>query len=228
MVLQQTHSAPRAQPRLDPNRILGISSTLAINVLALSFLLAPMTIPAPPRVVDPPPGIEVVPIVEIKPPTPVPPQEVRVVPRQTQPQPAQRTTPSPQPAIDIPVLVDAGIPVTEAIADTAVATDAPPSLDPPSGPVTGMQLEYVRATPPPYPRDGITQGLQGVVLLRVLVGVDGKPVEVSIEKSSGHRVLDREAQRHVLRNWTFRPATRDGHAVQAIGIVPIDFTLDRG
>ena len=64
--------------------------------------------------------------------------------------------------------------------------------------------------------------------LALLVGTDGKPIEVSVEKSSGHRVLDREAQRHVQRTWTFRPAMRDGQAVQAVGIVPIDFNLDRG
>ena len=91
-----------------------------------------------------------------------------------------------------------------------------------------MQLEYGKATPPPYPRVAISDGVEGVVLLRVLVGTDGKPIEVSVEKSSGHRVLDREAQRHVQRTWTFRPAMRDGQAVQAVGIVPIDFNLDRG
>ena len=225
MVLQQTHSVPKAQPRLDSNRILGISSTLALNVLALSFLLAPMTIPAPPTVTEPVRGIEVVDIVPIKP-TPKPP-EVEVVQRRTPPQPTQRTVPAEQPTIDVPILADAGIPVIEAFTDAPVASDAAPSIEP-SGPVTGMQLEYVKATPPPYPRTAITGGAEGVVLLRVLVGTDGRPVEVTVEKSSGHRVLDREAQRHVLRNWTFRPATRDGQPVQAVGIVPIDFSLDRG
>ena len=225
MVLQQTHSVPRAQPRLDSNRILGISSTLALNVRALSFLLAPMTIPSPPTVAEPARGIEVVDIVPIKP-TPKPP-EVEVVQRRTPPQPTQRTAPTVPPAIDIPVLVDAGIPVTETFTETPPASDTAPSIEP-SGPVTGMQLEYVKATPPPYPRVAIVDGLEGVVLLRVLVGTDGKPVEVTVEKSSGHRVLDREAQRHVLRHWTFRPATRDGQPVQAVGIVPIDFNLDRG
>jgi len=225
MVLQQTHSVPKAQPRLDSNRILGISSTLALNVLALSFLLAPMTIPAPPSVAVPRPVIEVVDIVPIKRETPPP--EVEVVQRRTPPQPTQRTAPTVPPAIDIPVLVDAGIPVTETFTETPPASDTAPSIEP-SGPVTGMQLEYVKATPPPYPRVAIVDGVEGVVLLRVLVGTDGKPVEVTVEKSSGHRVLDREAQRHVLRNWTFRPATRDGQPVQAVGIVPIDFNLDRG
>ena len=225
MVLQQTHSVPRAQPRLDPNRIFGLSSTLALNVLALSFLLAPMTIPAPPKVAEPVRGIEVVDIVPIK--RPPPPPEVEVVQRRTPPQPTQRTAPTAQPIIDIPVLADAGIPVIETSTEIAVASETPPTLEP-AGPMTGMQLEYVKATPPPYPRVAITDGVEGVVLLRVLVGTDGKPIEVSIEKSSGHRVLDREAQRHVLRTWTFRPAMRDGQAVQAVGIVPIDFNLDRG
>lgn len=226
MVLQQTRSVPKAQPRLDSNCILGISSTLALNVLALSFLLAPMTMPAPPTVAEPRTGLEVVPIVPIKRPTPVP-QEVKIVPPQKTPQPVQRTAPTAPPAIDIPVLVDAGIPVTEAFTEVPPASDTPPSIES-AGPVTGMQLEYVKATPPPYPRVAIVDGVEGVVLLRVLVGTDGKPVEVTVEKSSGHRVLDREAQRHVLRNWTFRPATRDGQPVQAVGIVPIDFNLDRG
>ncbi len=226
MVLQQTHSVPRAQPRLDSNRILGISSTLALNVLALSFLLAPMTIPSPPPVVERKPDIHVVDIVPIQRETP-PPPEVEVVRPRTPPQPAQRTAPAEQPAVDVPILVDAGIPVTETSADAPVASDAAPSIEP-SGPMTGMQLEYVKATPPPYPRAAITGGAEGVVLLRVLVGTDGRPVEVTIERSSGHRVLDREAQRHVLRQWTFRPAMRDGQPVQAVGIVPIDFNLDRG
>ena len=64
--------------------------------------------------------------------------------------------------------------------------------------------------------------------LRILVDTDGRPLEVRIEQSSGHAILDREALRHVQRHWTFRPALRDGQPVQAVGIVPIDFHLDRG
>ena len=59
----------------------------------------------------------------------------------------------------------------------------------------------------------------------MLVDVDGKPLQVSIHRSSGNRELDRAAQQHILRRWTFRPAMRDGRAVQAIGLVPIDFKL---
>lgn len=226
MVLQQTRTVHgKAQPRLDFNRILGISSTLALNVLALLFLLMPMTLPGPvplpvkdmqwewiepkPRPTQPPP---VVPIEQKR--TPAQPQPVRRVETQA-------------PPIEQLVVPDGTEQATPPVVDIPTGDIAPPAADA-SGPVEGMALRYIDATAPPYPRAAITGGLEGVVLLRVLVDLDGKPVEVSIEKSSGHRVLDREAQRHVLRHWTFQPAMRDGQAVQAVGLVPIDFTLDRG
>lgn len=230
MVLQQTHSVPRkAQPsRLDFNRILGISSTLALNVLALSFLLMPMTLPSPPPVAEPKPDLRLVDVVPIRPVTPPPPvvKIVEPTPR-PQPQPAIRETVDPRPAIDVPILVEQGIAVPESVLDAAPTNDAPPSIEP-SGPVLGMQLQYERAPSPSYPRAAIQRGLEGTVLLRVLVDTDGSPLEVGIERSSGHAVLDREAVRHVQRSWHFRPAMRDGQAVQAVGLVPIEFTLGRG
>lgn len=228
MVLQQTRSIPRkAQPsRLDFNRILGISSTLALNVLALSMLLAPMTLPAPPLVAEPKSSITVVDIVPVEPVTPPPPEVVEVVRPRTTPQPQTHAQTTQAPAVDVPVLVDQGIALPEAFADAPVANDAPPSLEP-AGPVVGMQLQYAHAPSPDYPRPAIQRSLEGTVLLRVLVDVDGRPLEVGIERSSGHAVLDREALRHVQRSWTFRPAMKDGQAVQAIGIVPIEFRLGR-
>jgi periplasmic protein TonB len=69
-------------------------------------------------------------------------------------------------------------------------------------------------------------GLMGVVELEILVGVDGRPIDVRIVRSSGHRVLDQAARRTVLSKWTFVPAMRDGRAVEAIGRVPVEFRLD--
>ncbi len=65
------------------------------------------------------------------------------------------------------------------------------------------------------------------MLLQVLVGIDGKPLDVTVARGSGHRQLDEAARRHVLKRWSFRPAMQDGQAVQALGLVPIDFSLDR-
>ncbi len=69
-------------------------------------------------------------------------------------------------------------------------------------------------------------GAQGTVTLRVLVDVDGSPLEVRVERSSGNRSLDNAARAQVLRQWKFQPATDNGRAVQAYGLVPIDFKLN--
>jgi protein TonB len=66
---------------------------------------------------------------------------------------------------------------------------------------------------------------EGTVMLRVLVDVDGGPLEVTIEVSSGNRELDRAARAQVLKSWKFQPAMQDGRAVQAYGRVPVNFSL---
>lgn len=227
MVLQQAQRHPRtaAQPSLDSNRILGMSGTLALNVLAFLLLFMPMAGPPPLAVADVPRSIQVVPIEPLPPVTPRPPEPVDVVRPQPRPQPIQRTQPNTTPAAD-PVVVDEGTTWTPPQVDTVPGETGPADIAPP-GPVQGMRLEYARTSPPRYPRDALRNGLEGTVLLQVLVGVDGKPLEVSVHTGSGHRVLDQEAVRHVLRHWTFRPAMKDGQPVQALGLVPIEFTLDR-
>jgi periplasmic protein TonB len=228
MVLQHAHRHSRtaSHPSLDPNRIAGISGTLALNVLAFLLLLMPMAT-APPALplLEEKRNPELVPVVPVEPVTVERPERVDVVPPQPRPQPVQRTQPTASPASD-PVVVDHGTERADPVVDTIVGDSTPP--DPaPAGPVHGMRLEYARTPPPAYPREALRRELQGVVMLEVLVDVDGKPVKVAIHASSGHRVLDQEAVRHVLRHWTFRPATRDGRAVQAVGLVPIEFRLDR-
>jgi protein TonB len=59
----------------------------------------------------------------------------------------------------------------------------------------------------------------------VLVDVDGHPIDVQVQASSGNRALDDAARKQVLKKWLFRPARRNGTPVQAIGIVPIRFTM---
>ena len=96
----------------------------------------------------------------------------------------------------------------------------------PQPPRVGVQLEYAQAPAPAYPRDALRDGVEGTVLLKVLVDVDGRPLDVQVERSSGNRSLDRAARDQVLQRWRFRPAMQDGRAVQAIGLVPVDFRLN--
>lgn len=225
MVLQQSHRRHAASPetRLDISRILGISSTMAVNVLALLLLLIPANLPPAPAL--PEPDIQLHWITPPKPKPETKPEVVEVVkPRPTPTATARPTT------VPTPVEQSMTFPDGEVFVETTVepTTDAvgPPDIAP-TGPLQGMRLEYANTPSPTYPRDAIRGNLQGTVILEVLVDVDGKPLKVSIHASSGHRILDQEAVRHVLRRWTFRPAMKDGRAMQAVGLVPIEFVLDR-
>jgi len=60
-------------------------------------------------------------------------------------------------------------------------------------------------------------------VLRVLVGSDGLPQAVEIEKSSGSRSLDLAA-RDAVRRWTFRPGTHNGAATALWARVPVAFS----
>ena len=74
---------------------------------------------------------------------------------------------------------------------------------------------------------GPCAGITGTVELEILVGIDGKPIDVLIVRSSGNRALDQAARKVVLQRWAFQPAMENGQAVQARGRVPIEFKLDR-
>ena len=62
---------------------------------------------------------------------------------------------------------------------------------------------------PSYPAISKRMGEQGKVVLRVLIGTDGAPQKVEINKSSGYERLDRQAQEAVMR-WRFVPGKRNG------------------
>ena len=191
---------------------------IALHVAALVLLLMPMSPPQSPRALDAivqPFWIrpEVTPIVP-----PPPPQDPRIRPRtDTPPHPIRIE----QPAI---VVDDSQIqaPPPDPTPDTATITE---TIAPPPGPIAAVQLQYASAPPPPYPRDAQRRRLEGTVLLEVLVDVDGTPLDVRVQTSSGHRVLDEAAREHVLKRWRFQPAMHDGRAMQAVGIVPLKFTL---
>ena len=117
---------------------------------------------------------------------------------------------------------------SERAIDTSVAAIDSGDIGVPShgtGPLPSATLEYVRAHVASLSDRELKSGMEGTVILRVLVDVDGTPLDVSIENSSGNRNLDRSALRHVLKTWRFKPAMRNGQAVQAYGLVPIDFSL---
>lgn len=227
MVLAQSHRPFPAVPRPNSARVTGLSLAIALNAMVL--LAASVLMKPPLFLQQPSESITVVDLPRDTVPTPPPPPETVPVVR------TQRL-PDPRPA---PVVPRAAVPDAspQPLAAGPVADPSPDVFAVPDGggvadpgpaapPVSGMRLQYASAPPPRYSADLIRDRAEGTVLLQVLVDVDGRPLEATIHRSSGNRRLDRLAQQHVLARWTFQPATRDGRAVQAIGLVPIDFRLD--
>ena len=59
----------------------------------------------------------------------------------------------------------------------------------------------------------------------ILVGIDGTPKDIKVEKSSGYRELDRAAL-DAARRWRFNPEIRNGRKVEGYARVPVSFNLN--
>jgi protein TonB len=213
LVLSHTASAPWSWPRVG-----AWSGALSLHVAALLLLLVPpaaMTLLPPvreityARVLDPPP-----PTKSEESPLPKPP--VRAL--EVRPKPPQARTPVQPPVAP---------PTADSTMHSQVADASPRAIDDAtSAPVDGepTALAYHTRTKIPYPREAFQSRQEGTVILRVLVGTDGIPQAVEIEKSSGSRSLD-TAARDAVRKWTFQAGTRNGIATPLWARVPVTFSL---
>jgi len=76
-------------------------------------------------------------------------------------------------------------------------------------------------TPPPaYPPELACFDKGGTVGLLLEISIDGSPVNIRVENSSGHPQLD-QAALDAVKTWRFRPATRNGAPVQTDLRVPV-------
>jgi protein TonB len=94
-----------------------------------------------------------------------------------------------------------------------VTTVAPPMVE---------SVEYVRASPPVYPRESQRKREHGTVVLRVLVDAQGRPAQIQVERSSGYERLD-SAAREAVAKFLFRPYEVNGIAQPAQVLIPIGF-----
>jgi len=212
---------PQALAGVHPDtvRIVAMSAAIALNAAALLAVMRPMVAglsldppapqtirlidhPAEPKVAPPPPiDLKPVPVKRIT----VPVRQQKIVEFAMPREPALST--------------DEG--TATAQPDTPVAPSTPAQ---PAAPVEAT-LAYVSAPAPTYPRVAIAARMQGTVTLRVLVDETGKPIDVVVETSSGHAVLDKAARAQVLASWRFQPATANGQAVKAWARIPVSFDL---
>jgi protein TonB len=230
MVLTQRHSTAHglhdAIARIQPARVLGIAGAITLNATALMLLLVPVSAPMLANMIETTPTLIYIEPAKPKPPLPDPVPIEPAKPRPTQTSQPIRTPPQTQTIAqtEAPV-IDGG---TEYVPPADPLPDTGPVGPPDTGPQISTRLEYASAPAPSYPPEALARALEGTVTLRVLVDVDGSPLSVEIERSSGHRKLDDAARRQVLRKWKFKPAIKDGQAIQVYGIVPVSFTLTRG
>ena len=104
------------------------------------------------------------------------------------------------------------------------APPAPPA--PPQDISAGQDLSYNSRLQPKYPPQAIRQRHEGTVTLMILVGVDGSPKDIKVEKSSGYRELDRAAM-DAAKKWRFNPMIRNGQKVEGYARVPVTFNLSQ-
>jgi len=83
---------------------------------------------------------------------------------------------------------------------------------------------YLNNPAPYYPVSAKRSGVQGKVLLSVVVKADGTPLSVDVSRSSGSSTLD-VAALDAVKQWRFVPAKRSGQPVQANVIVPVEFKI---
>lgn len=205
-----------------------LTTFLAVSALLHALVLLLAHRPLPETVIEPPPlsvrlaeTPSVVP--EIKPvPPPLVPKTLRPKPEQQPEIRAEPVTPS------TPVVEPAPAPVLTAPQGTSAPTVAATPPEPPRPvPVTPpvYNAAYLSNPPPDYPAVARRRGLEGVVLLSVLVNEAGLPKEIRLAKSSGTPILD-DAALGAVKGWKFVPARQGEQAVSAWVEVPIRFRLE--
>ncbi len=82
--------------------------------------------------------------------------------------------------------------------------------------------EAITKQPPVYPEEARAKGVQGTVIVKALVGRDGRVVDMRL--AQGVEGLD-EAALSAVRKWRFSPAQYAGKPVAVWVVVPVKFSL---
>ena len=86
-------------------------------------------------------------------------------------------------------------------------------------------VRLIKSERPPYPQVARTQGWEGIVVLRIVVGAGGDVENVKTQTSSGYPALDESATQSI-KAWRFDPAKDGEFPIAAAVDVPIRFSLD--
>ena len=144
------------------------------------------------------------------------------------------TTPVSPVTAPSPVSVQANDPAvaaTPAPAPAPAAAAAPPPAPAPA-PAAAVVVQpsssaaYLNNPRPEYPAMSKRLGETGRVVVRVLIGPDGRAQEARIQRSSGFDRLDQVALETARDRWRYVPGTRGGVPEAMWFNVPINFVLE--
>lgn len=154
-----------------------------------------------------------------RPPSPKPPTSVRLP---TEAVPVANPAPStPVSVVDERATTSVPVPIISA---TQPEHPAPTVVAPPSIPTADLSTRLLSAPPPRYPLEARRRREQGTVVLNVLLSIDGRVFEISVDRSSGSDRLDNAALAAVSR-WRWSPTLQGGIPTMVRGLVTIPFEL---
>src|SRR5579871_464825 len=108
-------------------------------------------------------------------------------------------------------------------ASSAYAQEAPPApteLSPDS-----VQALLLKKVPPSYPPLARQAGIQGTVILQIVINKAGDVRDVQLY--SGHPLLA-PAAIDAVKQWKYQPYTKDGEAIKVMTKVRVNFALEGG
>lgn len=218
MYAQANQPSPTIRP-------VSMAIAIGINAAVLAALLfaAPAVVRQIPR-----DAITLIPIKEPPPPPPNPDPPIS----QARPQPQRPTTPTnpivetaADPVFTLPPGPTPPIgPATGTGEGTGVAVD-PPAPPPPIFVDPSLDQRFAGSFQPDYPPAERRLGREGQVVVRVLIGSDGRVKQVERITATSDDFFN-ATMRTALARWRFRPATRDGVAIDRWKMMRVTFRLE--
>jgi protein TonB len=206
--------------RLNPG---SLALALAINGAIMAGLIYSV-----PNIIKPKPKPFI--WVNIKEPTPPPPVEQKQIPKDIK----LKTLPAPTPQIPQPIVETYKPPEVHLVSGPPVIPLLPEGtggtgtiIPPVRPPVTiGPELDarFAGSFQPNYPATERRAEHEGRVVVRVLVGVDGRVKQVERVSAASDAFFD-ATQERAMAKWRFKPATRDGVPIEAWRSVGVSFVL---
>lgn len=159
-------------------------------------------------------------------PKPIPPQK-KIAQAAARQRPVEREPVAAKPAVDRSLVDDTG-PIAGTDGESGTGNDETVfrTIEPPRAPVIVSPQLSGRNVQPPYPPGLQRMEIEGSVTLRVLVGVDGRPIRIEVVRTD-HEAFFTATRDWAMRHWRFTPATRDGAPLEAWRTLTVRFAIAR-